>query len=156
MPVSRMASIQSFLALNRIAFAGVSRNPKHFSRLLMEEFRKRGYDVVPVNPNAEEIAGVQCAAKVSAVRPQVDGVMVMTPPAHSAAVVEDAARAGVKSVWLYRAVGAGSVSGEALGVATLHGLDVVAGECPFMFFPKSGFPHNLHRGWKTLTGALPR
>lgn len=123
--------------------------------MLMTEFRNRGYAVIPVNPNCESIDGLACHAKVSAIHPAPDGVMVLTPSPLSAAVVEDSARAGVKHVWLYRAVGAGALSGEALGIAQASGMDVVAGECPFMFFDKPGFPHNIHRAWKSLTGTLP-
>ena len=41
-----------FLAQRRIALVGVSRNPRDLSRTLFRELRRRGYDVVPVNPDA--------------------------------------------------------------------------------------------------------
>lgn len=150
------ASIDRFLALDRIAVAGVSRRKDHFSRALFQAFVERGYTVLPVNPEADEIDGLACAPRVSAIHPAPRGVLIMTSAQHSAAVVEDCARAGVEMIWLYRALGQGAVSGDALGVADAHGLETVAGECPFMYFPKPGFPHNLHYGWKALTGSLPR
>lgn len=155
MPRTRQASIESFLSLKRIAFAGVSRDAKHFSRMLMTEFRKRGYEVIPVNPHCDSMDGLACFERVSAIHPAPEGVMVLTAAPQSASVVEDSARAGVKHVWLYRAVGAGSLSGEALGLAQASGMDTVAGECPFMFFEKPGFPHNIHRAWRSITGSLP-
>jgi predicted CoA-binding protein len=148
-------SIDAFLGLKRIAFAGVSREGSHFSRMLMREFQTRGYEVIPVNPYADQVEGMVCYPKVSAIHPAPEGVLVLTAAGLSAEVVEDAARAGVKHVWLYRAVGSGSVSGEALGLAGENGMDVVAGECPFMFFDKPGFPHNLHRAIRSITGTLP-
>ena len=39
-----------FLAQRRIALVGVSRDPRDLSRTLFRELRRRGYDVVPVNP----------------------------------------------------------------------------------------------------------
>lgn len=155
MPRTQRVSIDAFLALKRIAFAGVSRKSSHFSRMLMTEFRKRGYEVVPVNPNASSIDGLACYPRVSAIHPAPEGVLVITTAAQAAGVVEDAARAGIKHVWLYRAVGSGSLSGEALGIAAACGVDVVAGECPFMFFDKPGFPHNVHRLIRSITGSLP-
>jgi predicted CoA-binding protein len=155
MPRTRLVSIEAFLAEKRIAFAGVSRQAGHFSRMLFNEFRRRGYDVIPVNPQTLSIDGLECFPRVSAIHPAPGAVLVMTPHSQSAAVVEDAARAGVRHVWLYRAVGTGSVSGDALGIASAHGLDIIAGECPFMFFEQPGFPHNLHRTWKSITGSLP-
>src|SRR5579885_654854 len=61
MPPSKTSlnAIQDFLAQKRIAFVGVSRDPKDFSCSLFREFVKRGYDVVPVNPNASEVMGRQ-------------------------------------------------------------------------------------------------
>jgi predicted CoA-binding protein len=156
MPGTSRASIDAFLSLRRIAFAGLSRNPKHFSRALFHEFRVRGYTALPVNPQAEEIESIPCAPKVSAIDPAPEGVLVMTPAHASAEVVEDAARAGVRHVWLYRALGEGAVSSRALDIASAHMMQVVAGECPWMFLPQSGFPHNVHRGFRSLVGSLPR
>jgi predicted CoA-binding protein len=45
-----------------MAMVGVSREPKGFSGMLFEELSKRGYDVVPVNPNAPEVLGRPCFA----------------------------------------------------------------------------------------------
>ena len=44
--------VRDFLAQRRIAFVGLSRDPKHFSRVVFREMSQRGYDVVPVNPAA--------------------------------------------------------------------------------------------------------
>ncbi len=44
--------IDGFLALKRVAMVGVSRDPRDFSRMLFREMKKRGYDMVPVNPGA--------------------------------------------------------------------------------------------------------
>ena len=43
-------AIDSFLSCRRIAVVGVSRDPKDFSRAVLRELLKRGYDVVPVSP----------------------------------------------------------------------------------------------------------
>jgi len=52
-----METIEDFLAQKRIAMAGISRDPASFSVKLFEELCRRGYDVVPVNPNAAEVQG---------------------------------------------------------------------------------------------------
>ena len=43
--------IEDFLAQKRIAIAGISRDSASDSVKLFEELCRRGYDVVPVNPN---------------------------------------------------------------------------------------------------------
>jgi predicted CoA-binding protein len=70
--------IEEFLALRRVALVGVSRNPWDFSRRLFHDMCERGYDMVPVNPIAEEIEERECFPCLQAVKPPVDGALVMT------------------------------------------------------------------------------
>jgi len=154
-PTSR-AAIDNFLRLRRIAFVGVSRKETDFSRVLWNEFRKRGYDLVPVNRNTTVLDGLPCYPDIAAIDPAPESVLLMVPAAESLQTVLQAVRIGVKGIWFYRATGQGAVSPEAVDLAQKFGCDVVAGECPFMFLPDTGFPHSWHRGWKSLTGSLPR
>lgn len=155
MIVTARADIDEFLALPRIALVGLSRSEKHFSRMVYKELLSRGRDVVPVNPEATEIEGVACYPDITSIQPAVQGALIMTPPKVSASVVEDCAVAGVHFVWLYRSVGSGSVSKDALLACEELGLRVVNGECPFMFLPKAGWIHGFHRGIRGLMGNLP-
>lgn len=154
-PTSR-AAIDHFLRLRRIAVVGVSRNEKDFSRTLWRELRKRGYDLVPVNRNATMIDGLPAYPDIRSIDPAPEGVLLMVPPTESLEAVRQAVRIGVKGIWFYRATGQGAVSQEAVELAQESGCDVVPGECPFMFLPDTGFPHSWHRGWKSLTGTLPK
>jgi predicted CoA-binding protein len=151
-----MAAVDNFLHLRRIAVVGVSRNAKDFSRMLWNELRKRGYDLVPVNRNAGTVDGMPAYPDIPSIHPAPEGVLLMVPAAESIESVKQAVQAGVKGIWFYRAVGQGAVSPEAVELARKSGCDVVAGECPFMFLPGTGFPHSWHRAWNRLTGALPR
>ena len=50
-----------FLAHQRIAVTGVSRNPQgHGSNAVYRRLRDRGYRVVAINPNADEVEGDRC------------------------------------------------------------------------------------------------
>ena len=149
------ALIEAFLAEQRIAFVGVSRQPRDFSRVLFRELLGRGYTLLPVHPAAEEIEGLKVFRRVADISPAPAAALLLTPPAGSANCVEDCARAGVRMVWLYRSVALGSVTPEALAACARHGLQVIEGECPFMFLPNPGLIHALHRGWRRLAGTLP-
>jgi predicted CoA-binding protein len=137
--------VEDFLAQKRIAIVGVSRTANDFTRGLFNEFVKRGYDVVPVNPNATEIDGHACFASVRDINPPVGSVLVLTPAAAAAQVVKDCGEAGVKQLWLHKGEGIGAVSDEALALAKQYGMNVVNGFCPFMFLPNSSFFHRIHR-----------
>jgi len=147
--------IDDFLAQKRIAMVGLSRQPKDFSGMLFEELCRRGYDVVPVNPAASEVRGRTCFARVQDIKPPVDAVLLMTSPAVTEAVVEDCAAAGVRRVWMYSAGSQGAVSAKAVEFCRVHGIRVVPGECPFMFFMHNGL-HGIHGFIRKITGNYPR
>lgn len=153
--MTTLDQITNFLGTKRLAIVGVSRNPKDFSRSLFREFLRRGYDAVPVHPAAGEIEGLRCFESLRQVAPPVEAALLMTSPTATEQVVRDCAKAGVSRVWMYRAMGAGAVSGEAVRYCESQGLDVIAGECPWMFLQRSGFPHRLHGLFRKVTGRYP-
>jgi uncharacterized protein len=136
--------IEEFLKQKRVALVGVSRNEKDFTRDLFREFVKRGYDAVPVNPSSEAIDGRPCFHRVQDISPPVDGVLLLTAPKQTEAVVLDCAEAGVPRIWMYRAVGAGAVSKAAIGFCKSKGIRVIPGYCPHMFWPDAAFFHRIH------------
>jgi uncharacterized protein len=153
--MSSLQVIQDFLSQKRLAVVGVSRHSKDFSLALFRELHERGYEVVPVNPAAEEIDEKPCFARLQAIHPPVDGALLMTSPAVTSTVVRDCAEAGIKRVWMYRAGGAGAASPEAIKYYKEHGIAVIPGECPFMFFPEAGWFHRFHGMLRKITGSYP-
>ena len=81
--------------------AGISRDPANFSVKLFEQFCRRGYDVVPVNPNTTEVQGRRCFARVQDIQPPVEAALLMTSPEATETVVNDCAEAGIRRVWMY-------------------------------------------------------
>ena len=148
---NQLSMIDDFLALRRIAFIGISRNPRDFSRLLDKELVKRGYDVVPVNPQTDEIDGRRSFASISEIDLPVEGALIMLPPEHTAEALDACVDAGVSRVWIHR--GCEPPNGHD---ATRKGkLTVVSGECMFMFFPNTGLIHRVHRAIDRFTGRYP-
>ena len=156
--VTTRKQIDDFWALKRLAVVGVSRDPKHFSNTIWQELRQRRYEAVPVNPNAAQIDGQRCYARVQDIEPPVEGVVIMTPPQATEQVVHDCVDAGVSHVWMHRGAGGGpgSVSTAAVAYCDAHGVDVVAGQCPYMFLPGTPFFHGLHGFVKKVTGSYPK
>ena len=134
---------------------GVSHSPADFSRAVWREFRSRDYDVVPVNPSAEDIDGQRCYARIQDITPPVKAALLMTPPSVTAAVVRDCAEAGIGLIWMYRASGAGAVSSAATGFCEARGITVIPGECPLMFLEHTAWIHRAH-GWvRRVCGTYP-
>ena len=147
--MSLRESIADFLAQKRIAVVGVSRNPRDFSRQLFKTMQDRGYDVIPVNPNASEIEDKPCYSQVKQIPGGVDGVLLMTPAEQNEHIVNDCLESGVDRIWFYRAAGTGAVSRKALELCRQNGISAIPGECPYMFLPRTGFPHNVHAWVRT-------
>jgi uncharacterized protein len=151
-----IGQINDFLALKRIAVVGVSRSPKETSHALWQELRQRQYDAVPVNPAAPEIDGRRSFASVREIDPPVEGALIMTTAAAAEQVLAECAAAGIRKVWLYGGLGGGATSAATIAAAERHGLDAVAGHCPFMFLPGTPSFHKLHGLGKKLTGSYPK
>lgn len=151
-----LKDIRSFLEKKRVALIGVSTDPKGFSRVLYREFRDRGYDVVPVNPAASLLEDRHCYSHVHEISPPVEGVLVMTPPAVTEDIVRESVEAGVKDIWLYRSVGHGAISPNAVSYCKEHKVNLIEGYCPMMFFEDAGLIHRVHRGFAKLFGHYPK
>jgi uncharacterized protein len=147
--------VEDFLALKRIAMVGVSRDSKDFSRHLFREMCSRGYDMVPVNWMATEIDDRESFQCLQAVKPAVEGVLIMTPAYETIRVVRDCAETGIQKVWIYRAGGTGAVSEEAIAFCKENAIQVVEGHCPLMFFRGTAFPHRVHGFFLKLTHRYP-
>lgn len=150
-----METIRDFLAQKRIAMVGISRKKADFSASLFKELCNRGYDVVPVNPNATEVLGRRCFARVQDINPPVEAALLMTPAKLTDAVVKECAEAGINRVWMYRARGQGAVTPEAVAFCREHGISVVPGQCPFMFLPDTGAVHRFHGFIRRIIGSYP-
>lgn len=118
--------IAAFLAGRRFAVVGASRDREKYGNKVLRCYLQNGREVVPVNPKESTIEGLACAPNLTAIQGSVDGVSIITPPAVTVKVVEEAARLGIKRLWMQP----GAESEEALAAARRHGLDVIAdGSC---------------------------
>jgi uncharacterized protein len=80
----------------------------------------------------------------------------MTKPAATDQVVCECQAAGIHRVWMYRGGGTGAVSPNAVRFCEDNGISVVAGECPFMFLPRTAWFHRFHGFCKKVTGRYPK
>jgi uncharacterized protein len=145
-----------FLAQHRIAVAGVSRTGgAHSGNAVYLRLKQRGYDVFPVNPNADEVEGVTCYRSLDAIPGGVDAVVIATQPGAAHAVIADCLRLGITRAWMHRSFGGGSVSAEAAATGRAGGMTVIEGGCPLMFEPTSDGAHKCMRWVIGFTKARP-
>jgi len=154
--LASLETIEDFLAQKRIALAGISRDPASDSARLFEELCRRGYDIVPVNPNTTEVHGRRCFARVQDIQPPVEAALLMTTPDVTEKVVNDCAEMGIRRVWMYRGAGKGSVSAKAVEFCRERGMQVIPGQCPFMFLSGTAGVHRFHGFLRKIMGSYPR
>ncbi len=153
--MSSLETISAFLGNSRLAVIGVSRNPNDFTSTVADEFEKRGYEVIRVNPRAEQ-GGVSWRRSIAEVSPPVSAALLFTPPAETDKVVRECAAAGVRQIWMHRGGGQGAVSAAAVEFCRQHQIAVIPGECPYMFLPERGALHSVHAFIRKLCGTYPR
>jgi predicted CoA-binding protein len=117
------ARIDVFLAGSPHAVVGASKDREKYGNKVLRAYLQHDMKVYAVNPRESEIEGVDCYADLGSLPEPVHGISVITPPAVTAEVIERAAAAGIKHVWMQP----GSDSPEILERAEQLGLIAVGG-----------------------------
>jgi predicted CoA-binding protein len=114
--------IDAFLAGDSFAVVGASRNREKYGNKVLRSYLQAGRRVYAVNPKAEEVEGQPCYPDLASLPERVHGVSLVTPPAVTERVVEEAAAAGIGYVWMQP--GAESAvairRAEELGLTLIH------------------------------------
>jgi predicted CoA-binding protein len=148
-------AVSEFLGQRRIAVTGVSRTPQdHGANVVYKRLRERGFEVFPINPNADQVEGDTAYADLKSVPGGVDAVVIATSPAHAETTVRECVDLGIGRVWMHRGPGAGSVSEEATRYGREHGVTVIDGGCPCMFGPTADTGHKVMHFFGV--GHMPR
>ncbi|HEY3024851.1 MAG TPA: CoA-binding protein [Pyrinomonadaceae bacterium] len=108
-----------------IAVVGLSSDPGRPSYGVASYMRRRGYKVIPVNPNETDVFGDKSYASLAEVPDKIDLVNVFRRPSEAGHAVDEAITVGAKAVWLQEGV----IDEAAAGRAQQAGLLVVMDRC---------------------------
>ena len=105
-----------------VAVLGASRDRRKFGNKSVRAHRRAGFDVFPVNPQADEIEGLPAyrSLREVPVRP-IDRVSVYVPPEIGLTLLNEIAACQPREVWL----NPGSESDELLAAAERLGLPII-------------------------------
>ena len=117
------SQIRQFLAGRTYAVAGASRDREKYGNKVLRALLQDGRAVYPLHPKETEIEGIACYRDFASLPAPVDGLSIITPPAVTEQIVEQAAAAGVRNVWMQP----GAESERAVQLARQHGMNVIAG-----------------------------
>ena len=109
-------------AIATVGFSTKAHKPSHYvPRYLLEE----GYQVIPVNPNADEILGQKAYPTLEQVPMEVDMVQLFRPSDQVAPHVDEAIEMGAKFIWMQL----GIKNKEVAAKAREAGLEVIQNRC---------------------------
>jgi predicted CoA-binding protein len=108
-----------------IAVVGLSDNPERTSYMVSQAMQQKGYRIIPVNPNAEQILGEKCYSSLLEIDEPVDIVNVFRRSEFVQPIAEDAVKIKAKVLWLQL----GIINEEAAQYAKEHGLEVIMDRC---------------------------
>ena len=124
-PGAEATAIDRMLKARRVAIVGMSDDPSRPSHGIGGYLAAHGYEVIPVNPNHEQVLGQKCYASLADVPGEIDLVNVFRRPQFCADVTREAIAKGAKGVWLQ----AGIRNEEARKLAEEAGVDFVQDRC---------------------------
>lgn len=90
MPVTDDTTLREILERNRVAVVGCSTTPGKAAHDIPHYLDRQGYEVVPVNPYADEIFGRKAYDSLSEVPGEVDIVDVFRPSDEVSGLVDEA------------------------------------------------------------------
>lgn len=148
--MTTQTAVDGFLAQKTLAIAGVSRSGKGFGNAVLKDLTAKGYDMLPVHPEADEVGGARAYPTLADLPDGVGGLVLVVPPAQTEVLVRQAHDVGIDRVWMQQ----GAESADAVRFCEDNGIEAVHGECIMMFAQPTGI-HRFHRWLWRVFGKLP-
>jgi predicted CoA-binding protein len=106
-----------------IAVVGLSSNLMRPSNNVSDYMQRKGYRIIPVNPNETEVLGEKAYATLSDVPEKIDLVDIFRRSAEAGGAVDEAIRVGARAVWLQEGVVDKAAAERALDAGLLVVMD---------------------------------
>ena len=117
--------IIEILNLKKVAVIGMSKHQEKAAHFVPKYLSENGFDIIPVNPNSDEILNKKCHKEINDIKDDIDIVDVFRPSEDVLPFVNDAIKKNPKVIWLQE----GIHNDEAENLAREHGIDVVFNRC---------------------------
>ena len=118
--------IEDYLREGPYAVVGASTDREKYGNKVLRAYFQSGREAYPINPKADEVEGHRAYPDLASLPEVPRGISIITPPPVTEKVVEEAAKRGVRFVWMQP----GAESPQAIAKAREAGLEVIAdGSC---------------------------
>ncbi|MEC9274285.1 MAG: CoA-binding protein [Candidatus Neomarinimicrobiota bacterium] len=123
--MNSLEDIKEIFSMQTIAVVGMSPKPERPSHYVSMYMKEQGYNIIPVNPGQDEIAGIKCYPSLKEISEPVDVVDVFRRSEYILPIAESAINIKAKALWLQDGV----INHEAAELANNSGLIVVMDDC---------------------------
>ena len=123
--MNSIENIKKIFQMRTIAVVGMSPKPERPSHYVAMYMKGQGYNIIPVNPGHNEIAGMKSFPSLLEIPQTIDVVDVFRRSEFVLPIAESAVTVGAKALWLQDGV----INKEGSAIAKKAGLLVVMNDC---------------------------
>lgn len=134
-----LEQIESFLQDKKMALIGASRNEKKFGTQVLKHLLDKGFEVLPVHPEANELQGVNTYATIAQLPDDVNAIVLLTHKHDTDHLLAEALGKGINNIWVQQF----SETPDAISKASESQANIILGRCIFMYTNPMGF-HRFH------------
>ncbi len=118
--------IKDFFSSPAFGIVGASSDRSKYGNKVLRAYIEHNKKIYPVNPRTKSIEGIPAVGDISELPDDVKSLSIITPPAVTEKVVEQAIAKGIKNIWMQP----GAESEVAIRACEQHGISVIAkGPC---------------------------
>ncbi|MCK8823626.1 CoA-binding protein [Fuchsiella alkaliacetigena] len=118
-----MSIKEESLAKQNWAVVGATDKQNKFGYKIVNRLKQQGYSVFPVNPNLEEVAGLECYAQLADIPAEIEVVDLVVNPQIGLKVMEEIIELAIDYLWLQP----GARSEELRERASKEGINLIEG-----------------------------
>jgi len=132
--------VNQFWMKKHLALFGLSRDPKKISRQVYNLLVAKGYQVYPINPNADKIDSITCYRSLDQVDKKLDGAVIITNPRISLDVVKQCHQRQILDLWFQL----DTMDHHVKAYLEENRMNYIY-SCALLHHKEAGFPHTWHR-----------
>lgn len=133
-PINSPEAIHDLLKLHKIAVVGLSDSPARTSYTVSEYMQRRGYTIIPVNPQIQAALGERAYPDLASLPEPPELVNIFRRSEFVGEVVDAAIAAGAKGIWMQLGVTAPAAAERARAA----GIPVVMDRCIMVEHGRNG------------------
>jgi len=123
--MNSIEEIKKIFQMKTIAVVGMSPKPERPSHYVAMYMKEQGYNIIPINPGHNEIAGMKSFPSLLDIPQTIDVVDVFRRSEYVLPIAESAVTVGAKALWLQDGV----INKNGSALAQKAGLLVVVSDC---------------------------